>query len=344
MSRPQTIQNVDQLDELLSQPPAYLIEAMSRLEGDLIILGVGGKMGPTLARMAKTASVKAGDSRKIIGVSRFSDHQLKGKLESWGIETVTADLLDESIYDSLPDAPNVMVMTGVKFGTSSNQSLTWAMNTYMPALAMKRYRRSRISAFSTGNVYPLTPICEGGSQETDPLAPVGEYATSVLGRERIYEYFSIKYKVPISLLRLNYACELRYGVLVDLARKIWNDQPIDVTMGAFNVIWQADANAMALASLEHAKTPPYILNIAGPETLSVRRSCEELARRLGKDLQIIGEEAPTALLNNGQKGHQQFSYPSVNASQMIDWIADWVKNNGEYHGKPTKFEVRDGKF
>ncbi len=344
MSRPQTIQNVDQLDELLSQPPDYLIEAMSRIEGDLVILGVGGKMGPTLARMAKIASEKAGDSRKIIGVSRFSNNQLKEKLESWGIETITADLLDENVYNELPDASNVMVMTGVKFGTSNNQSLTWAMNTYMPALAMKRYRQSRIAAFSTGNVYPLTPICEGGSQETDPLAPVGEYANSVLGRERIYEYFSLKYKLPVSLLRLNYACELRYGVLVDLAQKIWNDQPIDVTMGAFNVIWQGDANAMALASLEHVNTPPFVLNIAGPETLSVRRSCEALAKRLGKNLQIDGEEAPTALLNNGQKGHQQFSYPSVNALQMIDWIADWVKNGGEYHGKPTKFEVRDGKF
>ncbi len=344
MSNPQSIQNVEQLDDLLSKPPAYLIEAMSRIEGDLIILGVGGKMGPTLANMARIASEKAGDSRKIIGVSRFSNEDLQEKLNSWGIETIAADLLDEKVYDKLPDAANVMVMTGVKFGTTGNQSLTWAMNTFMPALAMKRYRSSKIAAFSTGNVYPLTPICEGGSQETDPLIPVGEYATSVLGRERMYEYFSLKNKLPTSLLRLNYACELRYGVLVDLAHKIWNDQPIDVSMGAFNVIWQADANAMALASLEHASSPPYVLNIAGPETLSVRRCCEALAERMEKNLQIVGEESPTALLNNGQKGHQQFGYPSVNALQMIDWIAEWVKLGGEYHGKPTKFEVRDGKF
>ncbi len=344
MNQPQTIQSTEQLDELLSDPPAYLIEAMSRIEGDLIILGVGGKMGPTLARMAKIASEKAGDSRKIIGVSRFSNKDLQEKLHEWGVETIAADLLDEQVYQSLPDAPNVVVMTGVKFGTSGNQPLTWAMNTYMPALATRRYCNSRIAAFSTGNVYPLTPICEGGSQETDPLVPVGEYATSVLGRERMYEYFSRKYELPTSLLRLNYACELRYGVLVDLAHKIWKEQPIDVSMGAFNVIWQADANAMALASLEHADIPPYVLNIAGPETLSVRRTCEALAQRMGKNLHLVGEEAPTALLNNGQKGHQQFAYPSVNALQMIDWIADWVKHGGEYHGKPTKFEVRDGRF
>ncbi|MBL4886339.1 MAG: NAD(P)-dependent oxidoreductase [Planctomycetaceae bacterium] len=344
MSKTETIQNVDQLDDLLSQPPEYLIDAMSRIQGDLVILGVGGKMGPTLARMARIASEKAGVSRRITGVSRFSDTNLREKLHVWGIETIAADLLDENVYTDLPDADNVMIMTGVKFGTSGNQSLTWAMNTYMPALATSRYRNSRIAAFSTGNVYPFSPICEGGSQETDALVPVGEYATSVLGRERMYEYFSLKYNLPTALLRLNYACELRYGVIVDLAQKIWSDQPVDVSMGAFNVIWQADANAMALAALEHADSPPYILNIAGPETLSVRRTCEALADRMGKQVQITGEEAPSALLNNGQKGHQQFGYPAVSSLQMIEWIADWVKNDGAYHGKPTKFEVRDGKF
>lgn len=344
MSKLQTIQNVDQLDQLLSEPPEYLIDAMARIEGDLIILGVGGKMGPTLAKMARIASEKAGKTRKIIGVSRFTDNDLQEKLHRWGIETIAADLLDENVYSELPDAANVMIMTGVKFGTSGNQSLTWAMNTYMPSLAMKRYRGSQVAAFSTGNVYPLTPVCEGGSQETDPLEPLGEYGTSVMGRERIYEYFSRKYNTPTAILRLNYACELRYGVFVDLAHKIWTDQTIDVSMGNFNVIWQADANAMALAAFGQATSPPYILNIAGPETLSVRRVCEALANRMGKQAQIIGEEASSALLNNGQKGHQQFAYPRISALQMIDWIAQWVMNAGEYHGKPTKFEVRDGKF
>lgn len=344
MMNPARIDSVEQLDDLLSEPTDAAIDVMRRLEGDLILLGVGGKMGPTLARMAKKASTHAGIERRVIGVSRFSDAAARRKLESWGVETIQADLLDESAVQALPDAAHVIYMTGMKFGATGNASMTWAMNTHAPATAAKRYAGSRIAAFSTGNVYPLVPVTSGGSVESDPMQPLGEYAMSVMGRERIFEHFSRTAGTPMSLIRLNYACELRYGVLVDLAQKVWEEQPIDVSMGMFNVIWQADANAMALSSLGRCSSPPYVLNVSGPEMLSVRRVCEQFAQRMGKAVTFTGEESSHALLNNGQRGHQSFGYPRVPAQQMIDWIADWVERGGETLGKPTKFEVRDGQF
>ncbi|WP_145263933.1 NAD-dependent epimerase/dehydratase family protein [Planctomycetes bacterium Pan216] len=336
--------SVGELEERLSVPPSYLVEAFERLEGDLLILGVGGKMGPTLARLARRASELAGKSRRIVGVSRFSKQAERAKLDAWGIETVQADLLDEEAFAALPDAPNVVHMTSVKFGTTGNEALTWAMNTWVPAMVARRFRDSRVVAYSTGNVYPLVPVVSGGSVESDRLEPVGEYGNSCLGRERILTYFSQQCSIPMAIIRLNYACELRYGVLVDLARRVWAEEVIDVSMGAFNVIWQTDACAMALASFEDCDTPPHVLNVSGPETLGVRHVCEEFARRMDKPVTFSGEEAPTALLNNGQQSHQRFGYPSVNATQMIDWVAAWVMRGGETHGKPTSFQVRDGKF
>jgi nucleoside-diphosphate-sugar epimerase len=344
MSLPDRVDSTDQLDELLSAPTPSVVEALGRLQGDILILGVGGKMGPTLARMAVRASQEAGIKRKVIGVARFSNRELPTWLERHGIEPLASDLLDPRQITKLPDAANVVVMTALKFGSSGRPGDTWAVNCWMPANICQRFPGSRIAAFSTGNVYPLTPIALGGSIETDPLLPIGEYAASCVGRERLYDYFSRTNGTRLTILRLNYACELRYGVLVDLARQILAGEPIDVTMGAVNVIWQGDANAMALASLVHAASPPFVINVAGPETLSVRHVCQQLGELLGKPPVFTGSEGPDALLSNGQLGHRLFDYPQVSIQQLCQWIADWLKQGGTLLDKPTMFQVRDGKF
>ena len=297
LSPPQT---VAELEENLSIPSARAVAAMGRLSGDIILLGVGGKMGPTLARMAMRASQAAGIDRRVIGVSRFSEPGVRKRLEEHGVETIAGNLLDENFVASLPQVANVIYMAGFKFGASTDPSMTWAMNCHLPSLVCRKYRDSRIAAFSTGNVYGLVANDRGGSVETDVPNPVGEYAMAALGRERMFEYFSRSLHLPVVLLRLNYATELRYGVLVDLAQKVWTEQPIDLTMGHVNVIWQADANAMALSALEHTATPPFVVNVAGEEILSIRQTAEELGRLLDKPVHLTGSEAPDALLSNGQ--------------------------------------------
>lgn len=339
-----TCTSVAELETALSEPTDAVVQMFSQLEGDLIVLGVAGKMGPTLIRMAQRADEIASVSRRIVGVSRFSKPAERQKLEDWGIETLTGDLLDEAFVNSLPDAANVIFMAGMKFGATGNESLTWAMNTLLPAGVCRRYANSRIAAFSTGNVYGMVPLTSGGSLETDAPNPQGEYAMSCLGRERTFEHYSRSAGTRVSLLRLNYACELRYGVLVDLATKIWQEQPVDVSMPMANVIWQRDANAMALLSLAYADSPPFVLNIAGPEQLSISRVCEKLAEHLEKPLTLVGEEKSEAILSNGQKGHRLFGYPTMDITAMLEQVADWVRQGGELLGKPTKFEVRDGKF
>jgi nucleoside-diphosphate-sugar epimerase len=341
---PATIQCVDQLDDLLSDPTQAAIDAMARLDGDLLVLGVGGKMGPTLARMARRAFDAAGLRHRVIGVSRFSGGGLEAWLNRHGVETLRCDLLDPEQLQRLPDAPNVVFMTGMKFGSTGQEALTWAMNTHLPALVCQRFRRSRIVAFSTGNVYGLSPVTLGGSVESDPLLPVGEYAMSCVGRERMFEHFSRMFGIPMALLRLNYATELRYGVLVDLARHVWAGEPIDLAMGQLNALWQGDANAMSLAVFAHLTSPPLVLNLAGPEQLSVRRVAEQFGTLFGRPVAFRGSEANDALLSNGQRALQLFGYPRVGARQMIEWIADWVRRGGESLGKPTHFEVRDGQF
>lgn len=338
------IQNVDQLEDLLSEPTPAVIDALGRLDGDLLLLGVGGKMGPTLARMARRAFEAAGVRRRILGVSRFSAADVERRLQAHGIETIRADLLDPRQLDALPDAPNVVALAVMKFGATGQEALTWAMNCYLPGMIAQRYRTSRLVAFSSGNVYGLTPVTLGGAREGDALNPVGEYALSCVGRERIYEHFSRALGVPTALLRLNYAQEPRYGVLADLARKVWTNQPIDLAMGHFNAIWQADANAMALGAFGHAASPPFVVNLAGPETLSVRRVCEELGRLLAREVTFQGAEAADALLSNGQLGHRLFGYPRVSVGTMVKWVADWVRRGGVDLGKPTHFEARDGRF
>jgi nucleoside-diphosphate-sugar epimerase len=335
---------VEQLDDLLSTPDQRVVQTMRELDGDLIVLGVGGKMGPTLARLAKRASDEAGVVRRVIGVSRFSSGDLRERLAGWGVETIACDLLDEVAIQALPAAPNVVYMAGFKFGATANPSLTWAMNCYLPAVVSRRFRDSRIAAFSSGNIYGTVDVGSGGSLESDPPKPIGEYAITILGRERMFDHFSRTLVIPMSVLRLNYATELRYGVLVDLAQQVFAETPIDVTMGHVNVIWQRDANAMALNSLAHATTPPRILNIAGSEILCVREVCAEFARLMNKDLKFIGEEAPDALLNNASQSYSLLGQPSTSSEEMIRCTAQWVMQGGASLGKATHFESRDGSF
>jgi hypothetical protein len=345
LSHPKSsIRNVEELDHILSSPTEQTIHAMGALKGDLVVLGVGGKMGPTLAGMAKRASDLAGVARRVIGVARFSTPGLEEQLHAWGVETHRCDLLDAKSYSQLPDAANVVFMAGMKFGATGQESLTWAMNTFVPGLVSERYRHSRIAAFSTGNVYGLSLVSGGGSKEDDPLHPVGEYALSCLGRERIFEHFSRTEQIPMSILRLNYAVELRYGVLLDIAQQVFSEQPIPLEMGYLNGIWQADATAMSLQSLNYASTPPFVINIAGPELISVRWIAEEFGKLFKKQVRFDGTESGDALLNNAHKAFQIFGYPQVGVESILPWIADWVERGEQTLAKPTHFENRAGKF
>jgi nucleoside-diphosphate-sugar epimerase len=341
---PKTIDNETQLEELLSRPSAEVVDLFKTLEGDIIFLGIAGKIGPSIARMAKRSGDEAGVSKHVIGVSRFSNLQEKKHIESFGIETIQGDLLDPEFVKSLPKVKNVIFLAGMKFGTESNLSLTWAMNAYVPALVAEHFKDSRIVAFSTGCVYPLTLVESGGSLETDKPVAIGEYAQSCLGRERMFEHGSLKFGTPVSLIRLNYSVEMRYGVLVDLASKVKNDQVVDLAMGYFNVIWQGDMNAMSLLSLKHCNSPASIINITGPETLSVKQVAIEFGKLFGKTPKFSGEEAPTALLNNAGFAHQLFGKPKVSPEQIIRWIAHWLNQNNRLLNKQTHFEVRDGKY
>jgi nucleoside-diphosphate-sugar epimerase len=338
-----SIETEAQLETWLSEPTAEVIETLGRLSGDLVLLGVAGKMGPTLARMAKRASDAAGVRRRVIGVARFSDGG-QAALEAHGIETIRCDLLSEDEVARLPEAPNVIFMAGRKFGSTGDEPLTWAMNAYLPAIVCRKYRHSRIVAFSTGNVYGLSTPASGGSRESDPLQPIGEYAMSCLARERLFAYFSRVLNIPLAILRLNYACELRYGVLVDLAQRISREEPIDLAMGHFNVIWQGDANAMTLRAFDHVSTPPWVVNMTGPETLAVREVCLRLGELLGKPVYLSGSEAPEALLSNASIGLARLGPPRVSAAELTERVADWIARGGRTLGKPTHFESRDGKF
>src|SRR5258706_6541529 len=272
------------LEDLLSEPTPGVIATLAKIEGDVIVLGAAGKMGPSLARMIKRASDAAGTKRRVIGVARFSARNAEAQLRSDGVETIQCDLLDEAAVDLLPGASNVLYLAGMKFGATGQEAMTWAMNSYVPAVVSKKYCRSRIVALSTGNVYGLTPVKDGGSPEAVLPSPVGEYAMSCLGRERIFEYFSRQVMIPMELIRLNYACDLRYGVLVDLAQRVWSGKPIDLAMGYFNTIWQGDANAMILQAFGHTTCPPSIFNVTGPETLGVRAICERFGQIMGREV------------------------------------------------------------
>lgn len=338
------IQTVDQLEDVLSEPRDYVMEALGSIDGDFMILGAGGKMGPTLCRMLRRAIEQRGDRRSVIAVSRFSDPAAAKSLQAHGIQTISCDLFDETAVNALPDAANVIYMAGRKFGSTGQESLTWAANAWLPAIVCKRFATSRIAAFSTGNVYGLVDIGSGGSLEGDTLNPQGEYAMSCLARERIFEYFSRTNATPVSILRLNYACEFRYGVLVDIAQQIVAGNEVDISMGHVNVIWQQDANAIGIASLAHAATPPFALNIAGPEFVCVHDLAERLASAMNLPLRVTGIPADTALLNNGGQSHTLLGPPVVSLDALIEGVAHWVKRGGASLDKPTHFEVRDGRF
>lgn len=333
-----------ELEELLSRPNARDVAFLRELEGDLLILGVGGKMGPSLARRARRAADEAGVSKRILAVARFSKPGLREELEQAGIETLAADLLEEDQLAALPEVPNVIFMAARKFGTTGNEYLTWALNCYLPARVAERFRRSRIVAFSTGNVYPLVPIAHGGPTESFPTAPVGEYAQSALARERMFEYFSVRYGTPVTLLRLNYAIDLRYGVLLDIGQKVFERRPVNLAMGMANVIWQGDANSVCLRAFRLCQSPPAVLNLTGPETISVRAVAHRFAERFGVEPVFEGVEGPTALLSDASRCHALFGYPEVTLDQMIEMVAEWIRAGGVTWNKPTHFEVRDGKF
>jgi nucleoside-diphosphate-sugar epimerase len=338
------MKTITELEAKLAEPSQALVSDLSKVEGDIILLGVGGKMGPSLARLAMNTIREGGLNKRVIGVSRFSNQEARRELEEFGVETISCELLDNESLFSLPDAANVIYMAGNKFGTTGNEHFTWAMNTYLPGRVAEKFKDSRIVVFSSGNIYPFKPVSSGGASESVAPEPLGEYAQSTLGRERIFEYHSHKNGTPMAMYRLNYAIDMRYGVLLELAKAIQENRSIDLTMGFANVIWQGDANAMALRSLNHCSSPPTLINITGPETVSIRWAATEIAKRLGKEALFEGTESETALLNNASKSHQLFGYPRVSLLQMIDWTAEWVLQGGATWNKPTHFQERKGNF
>jgi nucleoside-diphosphate-sugar epimerase len=332
------------IDSRFTEPRDETLAALRECPGDVIVLGAGGKMGPSLTAMLARAVVDLDERRKIIAVSRWSDRKAKRALTDMGVETLECDLLDPADVSRLPDAPNVVFMAGQKFGTGDRPSATWAMNTLVPANAARRYAGARIVAFSTGNVYPLTPVTAGGSSENDVVAPVGEYAMSCVGRERVFEYFADRDGTRVAILRLNYAIDVRYGVLLDLAQRVASGEAIPLAMGYVNVIWQNDANRIAIECLRHASTPPLVLNVTGGETLSVRELAERFGKRFGRDPVLAGEEGPDALLSTTSKLRGLFAPSEVTIDQMIEQVASAVEQNAPTLGKPTHFETRDGRF
>ncbi|AZN42389.1 NAD-dependent epimerase/dehydratase family protein [Paenibacillus albus] len=339
------MRTIEELEAKLSEPSEALIRDVREIKGDILLLGIGGKMGPSLARLLLNAIRKAGADNRVIGVSRFSEPGLQAQLEKDGVETIACDLLDDQALQALPEAPNVIYMAGTKFGTTGNESFTWAMNAYLPGLVAEKFRHSRIVVFSSGNVYPFTPVGYGGASESQSPSPVGEYGQSCLGRERVFEHFSKTNGTPMLIYRLNYAIDMRYGVLLEVARSVKHNKPINLTMGYANVIWQGDANEIAIRSLLACEAPAAYLNVTGPETVSIRWAAEEFGKRFGGVQPIFeGVEASDALLNNAAKCQQQFGYPKVPLLQMIDWVADWVEAGGATLNKPTHFGERKGKF
>lgn len=327
----------------LLKPSGQLVDDMAALDGDVLILGAGGKMGPALSTLAREAMALAGVSKRVIAVARFSDPEVKETLDMQGVETITADLLEDDL-DALPDAANVLYLAGTKFGTTGNEPYTWAMNAWLPGRVATRYKGSRIVAFSTGNVYPLVPVASGGVTEATPPAPIGEYAQSCLGRERIFQYFSAKYDTPGLIYRLNYANDVTYGVLLEIGKAVKARKAIDLRMGYVNVIWQGDANEIALRALAHCSVPPKILNVTGGEASPVRSIAETFGEIFGVKPHFIHDEQATALLSDASEAIRLFGKPRVSLEQMIELIAAWIDAGGKTLNKPTHFQERDGKF
>jgi len=328
----------------LSRPTPAVVEALRGIPGDVMVLGAGGKMGPSLAVMVQRAFAELGRRDHVLAVSRFGNPKVRERLEASGLKTISSDLAEREAVMALPDAPSIIYMAGQKFGTAASPAATWGANVVVPAIAAGRFRGSRIVAFSTGNVYPLSPVTEGGSRESDIPAPVGEYGMSCLGRERVFEYHSLCDGTPLAIVRLNYAVDLRYGVLVDIAWRILAGEPIDLRMGHVNVIWQGDANAQAIQTLAYATSPPFVINVTGPETLAVRDAAERLGAILKRPPRFAGEPARDALLSDASMARDLFGPLTVSTDQLIEWVGEWVGRGGAHLGKPTHFETRDGAF
>ena len=337
---PARFEDEDHLEDLLSTPSPALIADFAGLEGDLVVLGVAGKVGPTLARMAK----RAAPHKRVVGVARFSEPGLREQMNSWGIETIKCDLLDAEAVARLPKLPNVVYMAGKKFGTDNDPSFAWAMNTQVPATIAREFRASRIVAFSTLCVYPFAPVVSHGWDESTKPGPVGDYANSCVGRERAFEYGSRTWGTPGRLIRLNYAIDMRYGVLLDIANWVWKGEPIEIDTGHASVIWQGDANEQILRSLLHCTVPTSPLNVGGPELASVRMVAEWFGKRFGKTPAYVGSEQPTAWVNNTLQAQRLFGYPRVPLATLLDWVADWVERGLPQHDKPTGYQVRAGVF
>jgi nucleoside-diphosphate-sugar epimerase len=338
---PARFDSIETLEEFMTRPSDALIADLAKTPGDILVLGVGGKMGPTLARMAK----RAAPTKRVVGVARFSEKGVREELEKAGVEPLPADLLDRAALEKLPQIANVVFMAGRKFGAAGNVPLTWAMNVQVPAMVAEVFKASRIVAFSTGCVYPFVPVESGGAtEETPPIPPAGDYANSCAGRERMFEYFSAQHGTPGRLFRLNYAIDMRYGVLHDVGRKVRDGEAIDLSMGHVNVIWQGDANNVALRCLAHATTPTSPINVTGPETIEVRQLAIEFGKLLGKKPNLTGKEAPTGWLNNASRMVKEFGAPSVPLQKMVEWTADWLSRDMATLNKPTHYEVRDGQY
>ncbi len=340
-SLPEVIENVAELEELLSTPTTALVEEFGRLEGDILILGVGGKVGPTLARMAK----RAAPEKRVIGVARFSDPKIQQRLEEYGIETIAIDLLDRSAVQTLPRLENVVYMAGKKFGTAGSEPDTWAMNAVVPAHVGEILNRTRFVAFSTLCVYPFAEVAGPGSApHTHPPEPLGEYANSCVARERIFQYYSKQSDSPGRLARLNYAIDLRYGVLHDVALKVLNEQPIDIRTGVANVIWQGDSTAQILRCLHHGTVPATAINIGAEEPAEIRYVARRFGEVFGIEPIFEGEEADIAWHSDSTEANGLFGSPAVDLDTMIRWNADWIQKGGELYNKPTHYEQREGKF
>jgi len=341
---PAAIEGEAQLEELLARPSSADVAFARTLAGDVLVLGAGGKMGPSLARRVRRACEAAGVPRRVVAASRFSEPGLVDSLEREGIAAVACDLLDPAALDRLPAAADVLFLAGRKFGSSGRPDLTWAHNTVLPTHVARRFASSRIVVFSTGNVYPLVAASSTGSVETDTPGPVGEYAQSCLGRERVFEYFSREEGTAGLLFRLNYATDLRYGVLADVARKVWAGEPVDLTVPRVNAIWQGDANSYAFRALGLAASPPAILNVTGVGSIAVRDAAQFFARRFGRAARFAGEEGPFALLSDSSRCRERLGEPEVALERLMEWTAGWVEAGGRDLGKPTKFERSDGRF
>ena len=337
---PERVDDIEALEELSSRPTQAVADDLAALEGDIIVLGVAGKVGPCRARMAK----RAAPGKRVVGVARFSDADVRRRLDDWGVETVACDLLDRVAVKTLPKLPNVVFMAGRKFGTTGDEPFSWAMNVHVPGIVAEAFAGSRIVAFSTLCVYPYAPVDGPGCDESTPPAPVGEYANSCVGRERVFQHFSKVHGTPGRLIRLNYAIDLRYGVLFDVASWVREGVPIDLSMGHANVIWHGDVNAQVLRALGHCEVPSSPLNVGGPEATGIRALALAFGERLGAEPLFENAEAPTAWVNNTARAVELFGYPTVPVSRMIDWVADWVGRDMPRYDKPTRYQVRGGTF